>query len=147
VRIRAARGDDFERVAALLELAGRPPLTRAVRDDAEAIYERQVHDPDSHHLVAEDDDGRVVGFCGLHYRRRLNHATEEAWVPDLFVLEGVRSHGVGRALLAEVERRARDRDCHALVVESGYREAEDHAIFRDRKMRDVGKQFRRTLDN
>jgi GNAT superfamily N-acetyltransferase len=145
VRIRAARGDDFERVAALLELAGRPPLARAVHDDAEAIYERQVHDPDSHHLVAEDDAGRVVGFCGLHFRRRLNRPTEEGWVPELFVLEASRSHGVGRALLDEAERRARDRGCHAFVLESGYRDAEGHALYRSRGMRDVGKQFRRDL--
>lgn len=147
MRVRAARGDDFERVAALLELAGRPPLTGATHDDALAIYERQVHDPDSHHVVAEDEHGRVVGFCGLHFRRRLNQTTEEAWVPELFVLEGARGHGVGRALLDEAERRARERDCHALVIESGYRDAEGHALYRSRRMRDVGKQFRRALGN
>jgi GNAT superfamily N-acetyltransferase len=145
VRVRAARGEDFERVAALLELAGRPPLDRATHDDAEAIYERQVHDPDAHHLVAEDDSGRVVGFCGLHFRRRLNHATEEAWVAELFVLENARHHGVGRALVEEAERRARGRDCHALVLESGYRDAEGHALYRDLRMRDIAKQFRRDL--
>jgi GNAT superfamily N-acetyltransferase len=141
VRVRAARGDDFARVAGLLELAGRPPLDGAVRDDAAAIYERQVHDPDSHHLVAEDEGGRVVGFCGLHFRRRLNRATEEAWVPELFVLEAARSQGIGRALLDEAERRARDRGCHALVLESGYRDAEGHALYRGHGMRDVGKHF------
>lgn len=145
MRVRAARGEDFERVAALLELGGRPALTRATRDDAEAIYERQIHDPDSHHLVAEDDGGRVVGFCGLHFRWRLNHATEEAWVHDLFVLDGARGHGVGRALIEEAERRARDRGCHALALESGYRDAEGHALYRSRRMRDVGKQFLRDM--
>jgi GNAT superfamily N-acetyltransferase len=145
VRVRAARGEDFERVAALLELAGRPALDRSVHADAEAIYERQVHDPDCHHLVAEDDTGRVVGFCALHFRRRLNHATEEAWVAELFVLEGARHQGVGRALLDEADRRARGRECHALVLESGYRDAEGHALYRDMGLRDVGKEFRREL--
>ena len=145
MRVRAARGEDFERVAALLELGGRPPVDRGVRDDAEAIYERQVHDPDAHHLVAEDEGGRVIGFCGLHFRRRLNHATEEAWVAELFVLEGARHQGVGRALLDEAERRARGRECHALVLESGYRDAEGHALYRDLRMRDIAKQFRRDL--
>lgn len=142
MRVRAARGEDFARVTALLELAGRPPLTPASHDDAEAIYARQVHDPDAHHLVAEDEAGRVAGFCALHFRRRLNHATEEAWVPELFVLEAARGQGVGRALLDEAERRARGRGCHALVLESRYRDAEGHALYRSRRMRDVGKQFR-----
>jgi predicted N-acetyltransferase YhbS len=145
VRVRAARGDDFERVTALLELAGQPPLTSATQDDAQAIYEHQVHDPDTHHLVAEDDSGRVVGFCGLHFRRRLNHATEEAWVSDLSVLESARGEGAVRALIDEAESRARGRDCHAFVLESGYRDAEGHALFQSRRMRDVAKQFRVVL--
>lgn len=145
MRIRAARGEDFDRVTALLELAGRPPLTPETHADAEAIYERQVHDPDSHHLVGEDEAGHIVGFCGLHFRRRLNHATEEAWVPELFVLEDARTHGLGRALLDEAERRARERNCHSFVLEAGYRHAEVHALCAGRKMRDVGKQFRRDL--
>lgn len=145
MRTRAARGDDFDRVAALLELLGRPHVTDATRPDAAAIYERQVHDPDSHHLVVEDDAGRIVGFCSLHFRRRLNHVTEEAWIPDLFVLDGARGHGAGRALLEEAERRARDRGCHGLVLDSGYRDAEGHALYRSRGMRDAGKHFYKPL--
>jgi GNAT superfamily N-acetyltransferase len=145
VRVRAARGDDFDRVAALLELLGRPPVTDATLADAQAIYERQVHDPDAHHIVAEDADGRVVAFCALHFRRRLNHATEEAWIADLFVLEGARRSGAGRALIEEAERRARDRGCHALAVEAAYRQAEAHYLARQVRLRDEGKAFRKRL--
>jgi GNAT superfamily N-acetyltransferase len=144
--VRAARGDDFDRVTALLELLGRPALTKATLADAHAVYERQVHDPDSHHMVAEDDGGRVVAFCALHFRRRLNRATEEAWIPDLFVLEVARRQGAGAALIAEAERRARDRGCHALCVEAEYRQAEAHYLARQLRFRDVGKSFRKQLD-
>jgi GNAT superfamily N-acetyltransferase len=145
VRVRAARGDDFERVTALLELLGRPAVTPAARADAQAIYERQVHDPDSHHIVGEDGQGRVVAFCALHFRRRLNHVTEEAWIPDLFVLEAARRRGAGRALIDEAERRARERGCHALVVEAAYRQAEAHHLARSLRFRDEGKAFRKKL--
>jgi GNAT superfamily N-acetyltransferase len=145
VRVRTARGDDFERVTALLELLGRPALTGATRADAQAIYERQVHDPDAHHMVAEDDLGRVVAFCSMHFRRRLNHATEEAWIADLFVLEAARRHGAGRTLIDEAERRARDRGCHALTVDAEYRQAEAHYLARQLRFRDVGKAFRKNL--
>ena len=145
MRVRAARGDDFDRVAALLELFGRPALTDATRADAKAVYERQVFDPDTHHLVAEDDRGRVVAVCAVHFRRRLNHATQEAWIPDLFVLESARDAGAGRALLAEAERRARERGCHALAIEAEYREAEAHLLLRKVRFRDEGKAFRKIL--
>jgi GNAT superfamily N-acetyltransferase len=145
VRIRPARGDDFERVASLLELLGRPALDHRTHDDLKIMYEQQVVDPHAHHIVAEDDDGRVAGFLSLHFRVRLNCITPEAWVADLFVLEGVRNRGVGRMLLDEAERRARERDCHALVVEAGYKQAEAHQLFRSAGMRDLGKHFGKRL--
>ena len=145
MRVRTARGDDFERVTALLELLGRPAVTGATRADAQAIYERQVHDPDAHHMVAEDDLGRVVAFCSLHFRRRLNHGREEAWIADLFVLDAARRHGVGRTLIDEAERRSRDRGCHAITVDAEYRQAEAHYLARQIRFRDVGKAFRKDL--
>ena len=76
--IRAARGDDFEAVTALLELLGRATVTDTTREDARAVFRQQVVDPLCHHLVAVDAAGEVVAFCALHFRQRLNHATEEA---------------------------------------------------------------------
>ena len=143
--IRAARGDDFEDVTRLLEELGRPRVPPSVRDECFAVFESQVIDPDSHHIVCEDDSGHVVGFCSIHFRTRLNHTTFEAWVPDLIVTESARMRGIGRALLEEVERRARERDCHALVLESAYRRAEAHHLYREFQMRDLGKQFAKVL--
>lgn len=146
MRVRAARGGDFDRVAALLELYGRPALDNTTRDDAKAIYERQVFDPDTHHLVAEDDQGRVVAFCAVHFRDRLNHPKQEAWVPELFVLDAARDSGVGRSMLEEAERRARERGCHAIAIDSHYREAEAHLLLRKLRFRDEGKAFRKNLE-
>ena len=143
--IRAARGDDFEAVTALLETLGRAAVTDATRADAQAVFHEQVVDPNAHHMVAEDEEGEVVAFCSLHFRKRLNHATEEAWVPDLFVADRARRQGLGRALLEEVERRAIDRGCWHLTLESGHQRAEAHQLYRSFRMRDAGKQFSKPL--
>ncbi|MEA2369296.1 MAG: hypothetical protein QOH38_2014 [Thermoleophilaceae bacterium] len=143
--IRAARWDDFEAVTALLESLGRATVTDATRDDALAVFHEQVVDPDSHHMVAEDEGGDVVAFCSLHFRKRLNHATEEAWIPDLFVDERARRQGVARSLLEEAERRAIDRGCWHLTLESGHQRAEAHQAYRSFRMRDAGKQFSKPL--
>jgi GNAT superfamily N-acetyltransferase len=81
----------------------------------------------------------------LHFRDRLNYTTPEAWVPDLFVLESARDAGIERRLLDEAERRARERGCHQIVTESGYKRAEAHELFRTFRMRDAGKYFRKQL--
>ena len=144
MRIRAARRDDFEAVARLLEELGRPAVTAATEADCRAVYEKQVFDPDCHHIVAEDERG-VVAFASTYFRARLNHPTEEAWVADLIVSESARRRGIGRALLEEIEQRARDRDCHAIELESAYFRAEAHHMYRQFKMRDLGKSFTKEL--
>jgi GNAT superfamily N-acetyltransferase len=145
MKLRAARGEDFEAVTRLLEELGRPVVGAAEAADARAVYDEQVVDPNSHHVVAEADDGEVVAFCSIHFRARLNWPTPEAWVPDLFVSESVRRQGIGRAMLEEVQRRARERGCHSIALESGYRRAEAHHMYRQFGMRDSGKQFYKPL--
>lgn len=145
MRIRPATRADFEAVTGLLEELGRPQVGDETRDDARAIFEEQVVDPNAHHIVAEDDDGRVVAFCSLHFRERLNYATQEAWVPDLVVTEPARRRGIAAEILEEVERRARSRECHAIQLESGYQRAEAHHLYRQFHMRDTGKSFYKPL--
>jgi GNAT superfamily N-acetyltransferase len=145
ITIRAARGDDFEPVTALLEALGRPRLTAETEDEVRAVFRQQVLDPDAHHMVAENDRGEVVAFCSLHFRTRLNQATEEAWIPDLYVADDDRRRGVARSLLEEAERRALERGCWHLTLESGHQRAEAHELYRGFRMRDAGKSFSKLL--
>jgi GNAT superfamily N-acetyltransferase len=144
--VRSVTPADFDAVTALLVELGRPQVTDATRAAAREVFDVQLQDERSDHLVGVDDDGRVVGFCSLHYRGRLNRPTLEAWVPDLIVAEDVRSTGVGAALLAEAGRRARERGCHQLVLESAYFRTRAHAFYEREGMTDAGKTFFRTLD-
>ena len=144
--IRAARGDDFEAVTALLEKLGRAKVTDATREDCRAIFRQQVVDPNVHHMVAVNAEGEIVGFCSLHFRARLNHVAEEAWIPDLYVRETARREGIGLAFLHEVERRAAARGCGAITLESGYQRAEAHHLYRRFGMRDAGRYFTKHLE-
>jgi GNAT superfamily N-acetyltransferase len=144
--VRSARGDDFEAVTALLEELGRPPVAPEVLEACRTVFEADIEDPDTDHLVAAsiDDDG-VLGVLSLHFRTRLNYATEEAWIPDFVVAEHARSQGVGRALLEEAEVRALDRGCHLVTLESAHWRGRAHAIYTAAGMRDVGKSFAKLL--
>jgi GNAT superfamily N-acetyltransferase len=144
MRIRAARRDDYEEVTRLLEELGRPVVTAETEADCRAVFETQVFDPDSHHIVADGAAG-IVAFASLHFRKRLNHPTEEAWVPDLIVTDRARRQGLGRALLEEIEQKARERGCHVIELESGYKRAEAHHMYRQFGMRDDGKSFNKPL--
>ena len=144
MRVRAARRDDFEAVTRLLEELGRPLVPPEKEADCRAVYEEQIVSPQAHHIVVEDASG-VVAFASLHFRPRLNHPTEDAWIPDLIVTESARRQGIGRMLLEEAEHRAREHGCHGMTLESGYRRAEAHHMYRQFGMRDDGKYFVKAL--
>jgi GNAT superfamily N-acetyltransferase len=143
--VRPVTAEDYRAVCALLAELGRPALTDATDDACRSGFAADVEDPGTDHLIAFDDRGTAIGFLSLHYRRRLNHATEEAWVPDLIVNERARGTGVGRALLAEAERRARQRGCHRLALESGYSRTRAHGVYLAAGMTDGGKSFTKEL--
>jgi GNAT superfamily N-acetyltransferase len=133
VAVRDAGPDDFEAVAALLTELGRSPIGDGTRDSFLDTYRTQLADPGASHLVAEVD-GRVVGFCSLHFRPRLNRLRPEAWVPDLIVDPGARGLGAGQALLAEAFQRADRAGCWAITLESGEQRKVAHQLYRSMGM-------------
>ena len=145
MRVRSAEPRDFDAVTALLEALGREAVTDEKRDRCRELYAAQVSDPTADHLVAEDDSGEIVGFCSLHFRSRLNYTTPQAWVPDLIVTESSRGTGVGRALLEHAERRAIERGCWEITLESAHFRHEAHRFYEAFGMRDAGKFFRKLL--
>jgi GNAT superfamily N-acetyltransferase len=145
VKVRSAEPRDFDAVTLLLESLGRKEVTDETRDRCREIYAAQVSDPASDHLVAESDDGEIVGFCSLHFRKRLNYTTPEAWVPDLIVSDKLRRSGIGKALLEHAEQRAIDRNCWAFSLESAHHRQEAHRFYGAFGMRDMGKAFRKLL--
>jgi GNAT superfamily N-acetyltransferase len=141
--VRLAGPDDFDAVAALLVELGRPVV--ADRETCLAVYTRDLEDPEAAHLLAQDDDGRIVGFCSLHFRPRLNQVSPEAYVPDLIVTDAARSKKVGHALLSEAENRARLRGCHHLTLESAHWRKDAHRFYLDFGLTDDGLAFGKAL--
>jgi GNAT superfamily N-acetyltransferase len=141
--VRLAGPADFDPVSALLEELGRPAVTD--RDACLAVYERDLADPEAQHLLAEDDDGRIVGFCSLHFRPRLNQTSPQAWVPDLIVTEDARSMKVGHALLSEAVKRARERGCHHFTLESAHWREDAHRFYANFGLSDDGLSFGEAL--
>ncbi len=145
MQVRPTTADDFRAVCGLLAELGRPTVGDGTSDACRAAFMADLGDPAADHLLALDDRGTPIGFVSLHYRRRLNQPTLEAWVPDLIVNERARGTGAGRALLTEAERRARERGCHRLALESGYSRTRAHGVYVAAGMTDGGKYFTKDL--
>jgi (aminoalkyl)phosphonate N-acetyltransferase len=145
--VRRALADDWPAVAALLAELGRPQALGTDDEEAlRAVYARYLEQLDAEALVAEVD-GRVVGFCDVEFRTRLNFDVPQAWIPDLVVAEGQRSRGAGRALLARAEELARERGCWGMALESATWRDRAHAFYVREGWADTGKAFSKPLSD
>jgi GNAT superfamily N-acetyltransferase len=79
-----------------------------------------------------------AGVLTFRFRRRLNHATFEGWVSDLFVREPLRGRGVGRALLDSAIAEWRLRGGHQVEVELRREQVAAFRLFEAAGFADLG---------
>lgn len=145
MRVREATAGDWPAVAALLAELGRPPALGTPEEaELRRVFLAYLERDDVVALVAEDGD-RVVGFCDLELRTRLNFAEPQAWIPDLVVAEDARSRGAGRALLERAEEIARERGAWGMSLESATWRERAHAFYEREGWTDSGKAFTKPL--
>ena len=123
VTIRPASVADAGRLAALLTDEGYP----AGETDLAARIER-FSTPDSHVLVAEAS-GEVIGFIAFHLIPRFENDERFARIVALVVDPGVRERGLGKRLMADAERIARDDGAAFLEVTAGHHRPEARQLF------------------
>ena len=143
--VREATPEDWPVVAALLAELGRP---EALGTPDEEVLRRLFLDylerDDVVALVAEDE-GRVVGFCDLEFRTRLNFAEPQVWIPDLVVAEDARSRGAGGALIRRAEEISHDRGAWGMSLESATWRERAHSFYEREGWTFSGKAFTRPL--
>jgi GNAT superfamily N-acetyltransferase len=145
MEVREATPDDWPAVAALLAELGRPAVLGGPDEAAtRTVFHRYLDRADTVALVAVDGD-RVVGFCDVEFRERLNFTTPQAWIPDLIVAEAERSKGAGAALLNRAEQVARERDSWSIALESANWRTRAHAFYEREGWTDSGHAFAKML--
>ncbi len=80
-------------------------------------------------MLAAEASGEVIGFVAFHLIPRFETDERFARVVALVVDPGVRERGIGRKLMAEAERVARDDGAAFLEVTSGHHRPEARKLF------------------
>jgi GNAT superfamily N-acetyltransferase len=138
VELRPVGRDDFVHAVALVrELYALPDSDP---EPHRPTFEALVNDPDATPFLAFAD-GEPAGYIGHRLRRRLNHATFEGWVSDLFVRERHRGRGIGRALLAAAIAEWRLRGGHQVMLEVGSERTAARALYEATGFLNQGKYF------
>lgn len=120
--IRRAEQADNQRIRPLqkqiadLHHAGKPNLFRIEpRNYSEEEFARILADPDQIVFIAQEPDGRVIGYAFAQVLHVRNHPTyvdfDRFYIGDICVREECRGNGVGSALFALCRSQAEERGC------------------------------------
>jgi len=112
--LRPATTDDAEAIAALFTDEGYP----AGPSDIDARLAR-FGPPDGAVIVAEHE-GALLGFVAAHALPRFEHGDSIVRILALVVDAGARERGVGRALIAAVERMGAERGAAFVELTAGH---------------------------
>lgn len=118
----------------------RPHLTPASFHDVHAEGREQGY----RFLAAFSDDGTCLGVAGWRLVSTAA-AGRKLYVDDLVTASVQRSTGVGRALLAELERRARAAGCTALDLDSGVQRHDAHRFYFRERLHIASHHFAKAL--
>lgn len=141
VELRPAARGDLEAVLGLLVERESLSVPALPPETAEARWEAYLGSVDAAPFLALADDV-PAGLLLLSFRRRLNFATWEAWVPELVVAKAYRRRGIGRALLRVAVEEWRLRGAHRLSIDLGPDEDAGSALVATLGFEDTFLRFR-----
>jgi GNAT superfamily N-acetyltransferase len=113
LRLRPIGRTDVPALTVLLGQLGYPATEEAVNERLDGWLD----DP-AGHLIGADDDGTLVGVAAVHVMPMLEISGRMARLLALVVNETHRSRGVGQALVAAAEARARTAGCVKMEITS-----------------------------
>jgi ribosomal protein S18 acetylase RimI-like enzyme len=77
-----------------------------------------LSDPNTEFLLAAPDgEGPAAGVCQLRYRLSVWTGADDCWLEDLYVHNGARGTGLGRALVTAAAERAAARGCRRMELD------------------------------
>ena len=114
--IESATAEDTPSILELLYELGRPrPQGNDNFGDIVGIY---IVDPYKDIIVAKSNN-EVIGMASLVFLPRLNYYTLEMYIPELVVSQKYQNKRIGRKIITECIRIAKERNCHRIRLESG----------------------------
>lgn len=140
--VREARCDDTAAIARLLGELGYP----ASDDFIGRRLQQQLSHEDACLLVAEGDEGQLLGFISLHFIVQLALEGDFCRISYLCVDSTVRSQGIGERLVQAAEQHARARGCDRMELHCDVRREAAHRFYARLGYADAPKYFRRMLN-
>lgn len=126
VRLRAAHPDDFESVHGLFrQLWPDKEINEAAQRMVFDVMQREQ----GYELFCAELQGRVVGFVSVSIQHNFWEEGLILYITTMIVDERFRNQGIGTALLEEIEKRAGERGCRRIELESACHRTAAHVFY------------------
>ncbi len=118
-RVWPASGQDIEAVSSLIAAfrswwGKNEPALEQIRETVGVL----LGDPNTEFLLAAPHGGSPpAGVCQLRYRLSVWTSADDCWLEDLYVHDGARGTGLGRALVNAAAERAAARGCRRMELD------------------------------
>lgn len=131
LQVRRADADDVALLGELI-LAFRDHLHASFppRDGLRGYLPSAIADPDLEFYVAVDSGEAPLGYAHVRFFPSIWALGTEAFLEDLFVHDAARGQGVGKALLAFVLDRAKERSARSIGLTTNEQNTEGQAVYR-----------------
>ncbi|MCJ7935713.1 MAG: GNAT family N-acetyltransferase [Chryseobacterium sp.] len=112
MNIRRMKEEDEESVIELLAQLGYPDTKEFMPQKIKNL----LNDPNEYLAVAENDEGKAIGFISIHMIPQIALEGDFARISYFSVDENYRSSGIGKLLEEYGEQAAKDRNCDRIEV-------------------------------
>jgi GNAT superfamily N-acetyltransferase len=141
--IRPAAPGDAATLGRLLDQLGYPTNSAEIPARLEKLHAR----PGTTVLVAEDENGELLGVVTVHLFQTLHANEPAAWLTAVVVDEKARGQGVGSALVARAEAWAIEHGAHRISLTSALHRENAHEFYKTRDYEHTGVRLTKVFVN
>ena len=125
VDVRYAKKEDIDIVYQMICELEKSELDKTKFYD---VFLRNIERSDVFYFVAEEENN-IVGFLSVHIQELLHHNGSVAEVQELFVYTANRNKSIGRKLLDEAKKTAKEENCLSLEVSCNSEREKAHIFY------------------
>ncbi len=106
---------------------------------------RKVLQSNNNFIFVATDKDRLVGFVSFSVRLVVRYPKSISEIDELYVLPEYRKRGVGKKLMDELEKKAKELDCYRIFIESHFDHKVAHKFYEALKYTNYGYHFIKNL--
>lgn len=98
------------------------------KQNFEKVYIKNITDENIYYLVTFIEN-KIIAFVSVHIQYLLHHAGKVSEIQDLFVVQEYRNLNIGKILVQESEKWAKEQGANDIEVSSNQRRLQAHKFY------------------